>query len=271
MIFTTPVHITPSEWPIRYEHHILLLGSCFSDNIAERLRAHSFQVTSNPTGTLYNPISVARHIEDVPFDVAIITFGTAWVYIDKSLYHKEEHWMDAVVDNCEKRPASDFIRRRMTVEEIVQLWQPIVERHADKRFIFTVSPIRHIKDGLHENQLSKATLLLAIHQYIIPSIHHSDFHSYFPSYEILLDELRDYRFYAADMMHPSPTAVDYIWECFCATYLYEADTQTAMRELHQWWLDKQHRPLYPDSEEWERFQQHIAQEEQCLRLKYPWI
>lgn len=275
MTFTTSVDIARSPWPIRYQDRILLLGSCFSDRIAAKLDEYAFQVVANPTGTLYNPISVARHIEDVPFDVAIITLGTAWVYVDKARLRDGVCWQDAVVDNCEKRPASDFERRCMTVDEIVALWQPIMERHADKRFIFTVSPIRHIKDGLHANQLSKATLLLAIHQFLIPSIHQSIIpsihHSYFPSYEILLDELRDYRFYASDMMHPSDTAVEYIWERFADTYFFEEDTRHTMKELHQWWLDCHHRPLHPESAEYAAFREQLSLRTRQLQLKYPFL
>lgn len=122
MQLCTPVHITPSDWKITLNDRLLLLGSCFSDRMADKFREYFFRVTANPTGTLYNPVSIAHHIDDYApeADVIVITFGTAWVYIDK---HSSE-----VVDNCEKRPATDFIRRRLTVDEIVDLWRPIVER-----------------------------------------------------------------------------------------------------------------------------------------------
>ena len=263
MNFFTPISIPRSEWTITYDDKLLLLGSCFVDNIARKLREYYFRVTVNPTGTLYNPVSIARHIDLIAeHDVAIITFGTAWVYVDKAT--------GEVVDNCQKRPASDFIRRRLSVEEIVELWQSVVEKYANKRFVFTVSPIRHLKDGLHENQLSKATLLLAIEKISTINCQLSTI-SYFPSYEILMDELRDYRFYASDMMHPSETAIDYIWERFEETYLYKDETRETMRELHQLYLDRNHRPLYPDSDDYRRFQAATEARADELRKRYPWI
>ncbi len=260
MLLTTPVDIAPSRWPIRLDDRLLLLGSCFSDRIADKFREYFFRVTANPTGTLYNPVSIAHHIDDYApqADVIIITFGTAWVYLDKTL--SAEGGLNAVVDNCAKRPASDFIRRRLTVDEIVALWQPILERYKDKRWIFTVSPIRHKKDGLHENQLSKAILLQAVDRLIGIN--------YFPSYEILLDELRDYRFYAPDMLHPSPVAVDILWERFSATY-FDSTTIRDINRLHQLWLDEHHRPLHPDTTEAQAFTAHLEQEKQELHKLFP--
>ena len=262
MIFTTPVDIAPSAWKIRYADRLLLLGSCFSDNIAKKAREYYLQVEANPCGTLYNPISIAHHVEALAdkADVVLVTFGSAWVYIDKALAAGEIQ-LEAVVDNCEKRPASDFIRYRLSVEDIVAAWQPLLQRYRDKRWLFTVSPIRHKKDGLHENQLSKAILLQAIEQLGV---------DYFPSYEIMLDELRDYRYYAPDMLHPSEVAVDYIWERWVETYIDEA-TQAEMRPLHQLWLDRQHRPLKPDTAEATRFVEGVEQRAKELQKHYPWI
>lgn len=236
-----------------------MLGSCFADNIARKLGEYYFRVTGNPTGTLYNPVSVARHMDLMDeHDIAVITFGTAWVY--------EDIQTGLVVDNCQKRPAADFHRRRLTVDEIVELWQPILRRYSDRRFIFTVSPIRHIKDGLHENQLSKAILLLAIEKLTTNS------HTvYFPSYELLQDELRDYRFYASDMLHPSETAIDYIFERFADTFLYDKLTQEAMRSLHQLYLDRHHRPLHPESDEYRQFQTQLKLRARQLRQQFPWL
>ena len=263
MQFFTQVTIPTSSWQIAYTDKILMLGSCFTDNIAGKMRQHFLQVTANPFGTLYNPVSIARHIPDLltrETDVVVITFGTAWVYVDKQT--------NKVVDNCLKRPANDFNRRRLTIDEIVSLWQPIVSRYADTRFIFTVSPIRHIKDGLHENQVSKGILLQAVDQ--IVSLNTERIH-YFPAYEIVLDELRDYRFYASDMLHPSTTAVDYIWERLVSTYMTDRQTQNAMRELHQLWLYLKHRPIHPDSEETRLFETKTQERKELLSRTYPWI
>jgi hypothetical protein len=188
--------------------------------------------------------------------VIIVTFGTAWVYE----YHGE------VVANCHKLPAKDFVRRRLTVEEIVQKWLPIMEQMSDKRWIFTVSPIRHIKDGLHENQISKAILLQAV-DYLTSN---SASASYFPSYEIMLDELRDYRFYAEDMLHPSQVAVDYIWQRFAETY-FSSDTCKEMRVLHQLWRDRNHRFLHAESPEARNFADRITERIDLLRKDYPWL
>ncbi len=271
MQFTTPIDIPRSPWEIRYEDKMLFLGSCFSDHIASYLRRYFFQVTANPDGTLYNPVSIAHHSGLMKeTDVVLVTFGTAWVYID-NLLPATDNPLDRVVDNCLKRPAAEFTRYRLTKEEIVSLWLPILQQYADKRFVFTVSPIRHIKDGLHENQLSKAILLEAVDDLLLQAAETGVRAGYFPSYEILLDELRDYRFYAADMMHPSEVAVEYIFSRFAETYLYDAATHADMRKLHRLWLDMNHRPLHPDSEEYKAFAQSVQSRRDELKKQFPWL
>ena len=167
-----------------------------------------------------------------------------------------------------------FVRRRLTVEEIVAMWQPIIESMPDKHWIFTVSPIRHLKDGLHENQISKAILLQAIDSLTSNRISNINSNgevcSYFPSYEIMLDELRDYRFYAEDMVHPSPVAVEYIWQRIVDTFM-SVTTQTEMRDLHQLWRDRHHRFLHPESQEAQLFAQRTKKRLQDLQPRYPWI
>ena len=296
----TSVDIAPCARKIGYGDKILLLGSCFADHIGAKFAEHYFQTTINPLGTLYNPASIALSITDSQHSIpdsrliyhnglwhsmmhhgtfsgkdkaaaqarcldgyerlqralkeattVIVTFGTAWVYE-----------MDGqVVANCHKLPANRFTRRCLTVHEIVEIWQPIVASMPDKHWIFTVSPIRHVKDGLHANQVSKAILLQAVDELG---------QSYFPSYEIMMDELRDYRFYAEDMVHPSQVAVEYIWQRFVETYMTE-DTRGEMRTLHQLWQDCHHRFLHPDSEEAERFRLHVERQMVALKERYPWI
>ena len=150
------------------------------------------------------------------------------------------------------------------------IWQPIVASMSDKHWIFTVSPIRHIKDGLHANQLSKAILLQAIDELGERLEAKGERLEYFPSYELMLDELRDYRFYAEDMVHPSQVAVDYIWQRFVNTYMTQ-DTQTEMRTLHQLWRDRHHRFLHPESQEAQLFAERIKKRLQDLQPLYPWI
>ena len=292
----TSVDIVPAVRQIGYGDKILLLGSCFADNMGAKFSEHYFQATVNPFGTLYNPASIAAAITNVgnsqlvehnglwhsmmhhgafsdkdkeqliarceqsrallqralmEASTVVVTFGTAWVY----------EMEGQVVANCHKLPANRFTRRCLTVNEIVEMWQPIVASMPDKHWIFTVSPIRHVKDGLHANQISKAILLQAVDQLG---------QSYFPSYEIMMDELRDYRFYAEDMVHPSAVAVEYIWQRFVDTYMNK-DTQTEMRVLNQLWRDNQHRMLHPDTDEARTFLQRLAERKAQLQQRHPWI
>lgn len=273
MHFSTPIDIPRSPWDIRYRDRMLFLGSCFSDHIAAHLRRYYFQVTANPAGTLYNPVSIAHHSRLIQeADVVLVTFGTAWVYID-NLLPPSACPLDRVADNCRKRPAAEFTRYRLTPEEIVALWLPLLQQYADKRFVFTVSPIRHIKDGLHANQLSKAVLLEAVDELVRQTANSAAGLkvSYFPAYEILLDELRDYRFYAADMMHPSDVAVEYIFSRFAQTYLYDKQTMADMQTLHRLYSDSHHRPLQPDSEEYKTFVQILSVRRSELSKRFPWL
>ncbi len=198
--------------------------------------------------------------------VVCVTFGTAWVY---EMPTNANANANAIVANCHKMPASRFTRRRLSVEEIVAAWLPILSAYPDKHFIFTVSPIRHLKDGLHENQLSKATLLQAVDQIVNGKWSNRKLH-YFESYEIMLDELRDYRFYAEDMIHPSDQAVRYIFQRFVDAYCSDA-TKADMQTLHQLYLDRQHRFLHPDSPEAAAFRARLEQKTASLRSRFPWI
>ena len=137
----------------------------------------------------------------------MVTFGTSWVY-----RHIER---DIIVSNCHKHPAWEFRRELLTVDDIVNRWSGIVKAYPDKRFVFTVSPIRHKKDGMHGNQISKAILLLAVEH--LTGIFHNT--RYFPAYEIVLDELRDYAWYSDDQVHPSKEAVNIVWKRFMTTAL----------------------------------------------------
>ena len=280
MKLQTVVDIKPSEWKIGYEDKILLVGSCFADSIGQMMAQRGLQVTCNPFGTLYNPVSIAQAINikhqtsNIPLiyneglwhsmahhgsfsrssreeteqavrasietmqqalkeaNIVIVTFGTAWIY----------ELNGEVVGNCHKLPAERFTRRRLSVDEIVQTWQPIQAQYPDKHWLFTVSPIRHIKDGLHENQLSKATLLQAVDQMVNGTCTKGKW-QYFPSYEILLDELRDYRFYTDDLVHPSSMAINYIWERFAETYC-TPQTRNEMQIRLKQWKYNHHIPLH---------------------------
>ena len=280
MQLLTPVEISRSDRKISHDQELLLLGSCFSDSIGSKLLEYGFRATLNPFGTLYNPMSIAQTLllllsdaNDIDrsmivchdniwhsflhhsrfsdsdserfckgirqsiacgrenlqkADILIITFGTSYVF------YKDGQ----VVSNCHKLPATMFERKRLTVEHITACWQELLRQPAlkDKRIIFTVSPIRHKADGMHGNQLSKATLLLAVEQLQTLGC------EYFPSYELLLDEMRDYRFYAEDMLHPNEQAVKYIWERFGDTYFSDTTKQKAM-VAHKEYLRNHHRDI----------------------------
>ncbi len=192
----------------------------------------------------------------------LITFGTAWVY--------EEKKNGRVVSNCHKLPTNEFIRRRLTIEEIVCEYkiriQKLQSQFPNLHILFSVSPIRHWKDGAHENNISKGILLLAIEELstLFQKVH------YFPAYEIQLDELRDYRFYASDMQHPSEVAIDYIWNRFSETYFSDLTRQT-IKKLEQYNNDLLHRPIHPESKEYILFLNKIKERKEKILLEYPFL
>ena len=280
MKLQTPVVDSPCKVEISYKDKILMLGSCFTDNIGGQLKNYGFDVCVNPFGTLYNPASVLaaikRLISKEKFTEAecvqigagdmrycsyshhtsfaratveefisdanqaleeaadffrscnkvIITLGTSWCYRNIE--------RDIIVSNCLKHPAAEYQREFLPASETADILTKIVnlcnsseEDITPKEFIFTVSPIRHFKDGAHGNQVSKASLLVGIDQVLNgQSSYKAD---YFPSYEIMMDELRDYRFYAEDMCHPTLQAVNYIRERFLGWAL-PADERTILEE-----------------------------------------
>ena len=194
--------------------------------------------------------------------IILITFGTAWVF--------EEKKSGRVVSNCHKLPASEFTRRRLTVDEIVDDYKTLIQKIQvvlpNLQIIFSVSPIRHWKDGAHENNISKSTLLLAIDelQKEIENV------LYFPAYEIQMDELRDYRFYAADMLHPSEVAVDYIWNRFSDTY-FSSQTVELKKRLEKLNSDISHIPIHPDSAEYKSFLKNVNMRREELIVEYPFL
>ena len=186
-----------------------------------------------------------------------ITFGTACVF--------EHRQSGAVVGNCHKLPATDFVKRRLAVNEIVAATQSLLSdlqaSNPELKTIFTLSPIRHFAEGAQGNALSKATLRLAIDE-IVNTQPETRF--YFPAYEILLDELRDYRFYASDLCHPSDLARDYIWDRF-ASALISPEARPAMHSIHKLNQALAHRPLHPEGDEHEAFLEYISRLESTLQ------
>lgn len=195
-------------------------------------------------------------------DVLLITFGTAWVFTDKE--------SGRVVSNCHKLPAAKFNRRRLTVDEITEAYSDLLTKlkalYPNLNVVFSVSPIRHWKDGAHENTISKSTLLLAVDalQNQFDNVH------YFPAYELLMDELRDYRFYASDMLHPSDVAVEYIWSKFSES-VFSEETLQLMKKLEQLAADRAHRPLHPLSPEYALFKENTGKRKNEIIQKYPFL
>jgi hypothetical protein len=193
----------------------------------------------------------------------VITFGTAYVYRLKK--------NGMVVANCHKLPASDFVRERLTVSDIIDEWSALLEDlwrvNPSLKIICTVSPIRHWKDGAHLNQISKATLLLA-EQALTGQ--YSGRVVYFPAYEIMMDELRDYRFYMEDMIHPSSQAMDYIWERFGDTYM-DRETRSLIKEVDRINRNLKHKPLNTENESYKQFLMQTLLKIRQLQSKNPYI
>ena len=198
-------------------------------------------------------------------DFLIITFGSAWVYLLKET--------GRVVANCHKQPERLFSRVLLKVPEIVSLWEPLLlrlhEQNPSLHVLFTVSPVRHLRDGAHANQISKATLLLAVNELEkrmgnrVPLM-------YFPAYEIMMDELRDYRFYADDMAHPSTVAEQYIWERFEKAF-FDAETRNVIEEWTEIRRALNHRPFHPESEEYKRFIRQTLLKIEAIKEKMPYF
>jgi len=202
----------------------------------------------------------AKDLKDA--DILFLTFGTAYVFHSKD--------QNMVVGNCHKLPAIHFDRYRLDMDGIVNDWNNLIQELKDVnpklQIVFTVSPIRHQKDGAHENQLSKSTLLLAIDKIC----RNNKDTSYFPSYEILLDELRDYRFYNEDMVHPNPVAIRYIWERFSETY-FNKETCRIIEEWEKIYMSLNHRPINSQSDEYKHFLRQTLLKLKAFNEKYPYI
>lgn len=296
--FRTIIDVKPLPFSIDYSTPLLMLGSCFTDNIGNILVERKFPVLVNPFGVVYNPVSVAlvlnRISDGIPYiesdlqnrndqwfsfhhhtsfsshnqakclkninsslakahrlwnksDRLIITLGTARVY----RYNETSK----PVANCHKIPAREFTHELLTVNEIVGEWNDLLNKQfASKpslRVLFTVSPVRHWKDGAVGNQISKSTLLLAISQ-LVSMFPHNVF--YFPSYEIMMDDLRDYRFYADDMLHPNSQAVRYIWKRFASSVLSN-EAGGLLAEIEKLQKAANHKPFNIQSDE---YRKHVA-------------
>ncbi len=263
MEFRTEVRVDAPSWRIDGAHQLLFVGSCFADSIGQRFAEEKFRATVNPFGVMYNPASILHTVErtDCVPDVAFLTLGTNHVYVLKET--------GEIVDNCRKRPASLFREEQLSVDEchgyLCRAVGVLQRRNPAVRVVVTVSPIRYAKYGYHGSALSKAVLLLAADRLVSG---HPDAVAYFPAYEIVNDELRDYRFYKEDMLHPSAQAVEYIWERLSGAFLSDASKQF-LREWRPLKAALAHRPFNPGSQEYRDFMDKTMLKVAELSKKYP--
>ena len=312
MIFRTEIKLQPKKKRIDHRSHLVLLGSCFSENMEQKFDYFKFDQFTNPFGILFQPKAIEKALVDCvdqrkygPTDLMqygntwlslhhhgkfnqrdpdmvlheinqgideghkalrkathiIITLGTSWAY----------RWNEdgSFVANCHKIPQSNFSKELLSSEQTATSLQHMINKvreiNQETQFIFTVSPVRHLKDGFEENSLSKALLLAAIHE-----VKNNEQVHYFPSYEIMMDDLRDYRFYKRDLIHPSEEAVDYIWELFKNAWISEQARETMM-EIEEIQRGLLHRAFDPGSEEHQKFLDHLEKKIQKLSLNYPEI
>ncbi len=298
---------------IDYSSSIFLLGSCFSENIGNKLGYYKFQTSQNPLGILFHPKAIETLIthainekeyteEDVFFSNErwhcfdahsqlsnaskegllrdlnaavkethqqlkesshiVLTLGTAWIYRFIET--------DTLVANCHKVPQKKFLKELLSIDEVTESLEAIISLinsvNPKATILLTVSPVRHLKDGFVENQQSKAHLISAIHQVVEPRkrVH------YFPSYELMMDELRDYRFYAEDMIHPNATAINYIWEKFAGSWISESAHNT-MKKVESVQKRLSHKPFNPNSEEHQQFLQKVTTDVQTIQQEHPHI
>lgn len=280
MFFRTEVLIPKPSFSIRPLQRMLFVGSCFADNIGRRFEEEKFRAVVNPYGVMYNPVSILHTVgcyvdenrnsfaaawleeesgTEVPL-VAVFTLGTNHVYRLKET--------GEIVDNCQKRPQRLFQEEELTIDQCRDALAEAVDKLRGivpgVQVIITVSPIRYAKYGFHGSQLSKATLLLAADRLC----REYGCCSYFPAYEIVNDELRDYRFYKEDMLHPSDQAVAYIWERFSAAY-FSKETNAFLEKWRPIKAALNHRPFNPDSKEHQVFMQRTQEKIEELKRQYP--
>lgn len=305
--------------PITHNNKLLLIGSCFTENIGEKLKKYKFSVLENPNGILFNPVSVAEaltdYIESNQFteanlfslnegwhswkhhsrfsglnaeeallkinasasqahnylkeaDYLMITLGSAWIY---TLTEKASNAKaGAIAANNHKAPADWFYRRLMTTEEVLQTLDNVLYRlfhfNSKLKIIFTISPVRHLREGVVENNRSKAVLIQAVHHLVDKF----DKLYYFPAYELVIDDLRDYRFYAEDLVHPNYFATQYVWEKFVGTCMDEK-TKSLMEEIHSINLAYQHKPFNPSSEQHKNFLRSFYNKTKTIQEQYPYL
>ena len=316
MKLQTQIPLEKVESCIDYNSRLVLLGSCFVENLGKKFDYFKFRQLQNPFGILFHPLAIEQlvsgavrgetysetdifnlnglwHCYDAHSDLSdtsqkelleklnggltstrkhlesashiIITLGTAWAY-----RHDET---GGIVANCHKVPQKEFSKELVDIPEIIDSVQRIVKLvqsvNASVQLVFTVSPVRHLKDGFVENQRSKAHLIAALHRLLTTSIDTPNL-SYFPSYEIVMDELRDYRFYERDMVHPNSLAIDYIWEKFKSVWISDT-AYSIMDEVETVQRGISHRPFHPGSEQHGRFKKDLEKKITELKKRHPFM
>ena len=314
MEFRTTIHTREGDHFMRHSDKMMLVGSCFSDNIGAKLRDAMIDVVVNPFGTIFNPLSIASSLHkvidnEVVAGADLFLANGVWSNFDfhsrfsmaskeaalermnRSIEEAHEHLLGCktlvitlgtavvyrrrdtgeVVSNCHKVPQHEFTRRMAGVDEITKALAAVVSRlhefNPELRVLFTVSPIRHIADGLEMNSLSKAVLRVAINNVVRQF---KDFVGYFPAYEIVMDDLRDYRFYTADMVHPTDVAIEYIWQTFQGTYFDDRSTQ-AIARCERVSKRLKHRPMSNNPDVVARFNADTQAVIANLKTEYPYI
>lgn len=258
MEFRTIVDIPDPGFRIAPCEKMLFVGSCFADSIGRRFQEEKFQAVVNPFGVMYNPASILHTIQrwEGRASTAFLTLGTNHIYRLKET--------GEIVDNCQKRPQSLFIEEELSVDACADYLQQSInllrQINPEMRIVLTVSPIRYRKYGYHGSQLSKATLLLATRQ--VAGV------SYFPAYELINDELRDYRFYQADMLHPSNQAVEYIWQRLSEVYLSD-EAKAFLKEWAPLKAVLNHKPFDPESPDYKALMDKTMLKVAALSEKYP--
>jgi len=318
MKFKLTLEPIPSANLIDYQNKIMLMGSCFTENIGAKLQRHLFEVKENPHGILFNPVSVINALQDYienkqyvtadlfelndlfnswhhhtrfsditseaalekinasindahaylkVADKLIITLGSAWLY---SLTTLAPNHAGLVVANNHKAPAQWFEKKLMDPVELSSKLQQLVTAlqslNSNIKIIFTISPVRHLREGLIENNRSKGVLIYAVHD-VVAKMNGVE---YFPAYEYVIDDLRDYRFYAEDLVHPNYAATNYVWEKLVATYFSE-ETQLIMSEVAELQLAKQHKPFNKASKAHQAFINKSLLKTQLLQSKYSYL
>lgn len=297
---------------LNIRHAVMLVGSCFTDHLGNKLKQHRFSTLQNPHGILFNPVSMARsvtsYIEKKHYKRADVfqhqEWWTSWdhhsqfshadperlleminnVQDEAHLFLQKAKWLvltvgsawvyqlpdGAVVANCHKVPTDKFQKRLLPVEEVLAVLDNMIHRlfmfNPDLRVMFTISPVRHLRDGFIENNRSKAVLIQAVHHLV------EKFNRlyYFPAYELIIDDLRDYRFYAEDMVHPNYLATSYVWEKFTETCIDE-ESRKFIKEIAPINAALAHKPFQPDSNAHKLFRQKQVEKLQQLQASYPFL